>query len=118
MVKKGDIVTIVATAFITLLLFITSFMPKENLKAYVYADGELVHEADFKSVQRPYIFTVNGCEIEISEMGALFKHSSCPDKLCEKNGMLSKNTQTACCVPNTVVVVIKGDRSETDIVAY
>ena len=68
MVKKGDIATIVVTAFITLLLFITSFIPKENLKAYVYADGELVHEPDFKSVQRPYIFTVNGCEIEISEM--------------------------------------------------
>ena len=118
MVKKGDIVTIVVTVFITLLLFITSFMPKETLKAYVYADGELVHEADFASVERPYIFEVKDCEIEISPRGACFKHSGCPDKLCEKSGVLSKNTQTACCVPEKVVIVVKGSKTNNDVVTY
>lgn len=118
MVKKGDVVTIVLTSLITLLLFVASFMPEENLKAYIYADGKLVYEADFKNTENPYIFEVKDCEIEISEDGVRFKSSDCPDKLCEKSGMLSKNTQTACCVPNTVVLVIKGDKSETDIVTY
>lgn len=118
MVKKGDIVTIVTTAFITLLLFVTSFMPKENLKAYIYADGELVHELAFESTERPYVLEVKDCEIEVSSEGVCFRHSDCPDKLCEKSGIISKNTQTACCVPNAVVIVIKGDKSKTDIVAY
>lgn len=118
MVKKGDIVTIVITGFITLLLFITSFMPNENLKAYIYADGTLVHEVDFSQTDEPYMLTVKGCGIEIGKEGVSFKSSDCPDKLCEKSGVLSKNTQTACCVPQAVVIVIKGDKSDADIVAY
>ena len=118
MVKKGDIVTVVLTGFITLLLFITSFMPKENLTAYIYADGKLVHEADFINTAKPYTFTVSDCEIEISKNGVCFKNSDCPDKLCEKSGVLSKNTQTACCVPKMVVIVIKGDKPKNEIVTY
>lgn len=118
MARKGDIVTIVTTAFITLLLFVTSFMPAEGLKAYIYADGELVQEVDFKSTQKSYVLEVRDCEIEVSSEGLCFRHSDCPDKLCEKSGIISKNTQTACCVPNAVVIVIKSDKSKTDIVAY
>lgn len=118
MVKKGDIVTVIITALVTALLFLYSFIPKESLTAYIYADGNLAYEIDFKSTEKPYTVTVGSCVIEVTKEGVSFKESLCPDKLCEKSGKLSLNCDTAACIPNKVVILIKGNKNKNDTVTY
>lgn len=117
-VKKGDIITIVVTVFITAVLFVFSFIPYDNLKAYIYEDGSLIYEVDFKNVKTPYTVKAGKCEIEISSDGVSFKNGNCPDKLCEKSGKLYSNCATAACVPNKVVVLVKKSKNQNDAVTY
>jgi hypothetical protein len=57
--------------------------------------------------------------INISDGYARIAEADCPDKLCVKDGMISKPGQSLVCLPNKVVVEVKGVRdTETDDVAF
>ncbi len=43
--------------------------------------------------------------------------ADCPDKLCVAQGKISRSGQTIICLPNKVMVTIKGGKSEYDGVA-
>ncbi len=43
--------------------------------------------------------------------------ADCPDKLCVEQGRISRSGQTIICLPNKVMVTIKGGKSEYDGVA-
>jgi hypothetical protein len=40
--------------------------------------------------------------------------ADCPDKLCEKQGKISKNGQSIICLPNKIVIKINSD-TDTDV---
>lgn len=52
--------------------------------------------------------------LEIKENGAAMVHADCPDKLCIKQGTISYDGQSLCCLPHKVVVKIVGGE-ENDI---
>ncbi len=117
--KKGDVLIISLCVLLCALLFISSFTSKETLVATVYADGEAVKTVELSSVEKAYTFSVSGCEIKFEKDSVGFVSSSCKDKLCVKHGKLSKKNDTMACVPNKVVVAVKGTKNEkTDAVAY
>lgn len=58
-------------------------------------------------------------DIVADEKGAYVKDVICPDKVCQKTGLVSKVGQSIVCLPNKVVVFIDGvEESEVDDVSF
>ena len=117
--KKGDILIIAALCVISLLLFIPSFTVSDEKIASVYLDGELKEEIDLSAAKEAYTVEVGGCTLKIENGAVTFSESDCPDRLCVKRGSLSRSGDIMACVPNRVVVSIRGgSHSDFDAVAY
>lgn len=55
---------------------------------------------------------------EVRDGGICFVDADCPDKICEKAGLLTRVGETAVCLPRkTVITVISGTEQEVDAVA-
>lgn len=56
-------------------------------------------------------------KIVIANGEVWMEEADCPDKLCISQGKISRSGQTIICLPNKVMVTIKGGKSEYDGVA-
>lgn len=116
--KKGDIIIIASITIVSVLWFIISFLSfGEKQQARIYLDGEVYRAVDFSAVQDEEVITLDGCEIKITEDGACFLYSDCPDGLCVKRGMLTKSGDVMACVPKGITVEITGGRA-VDGISY
>lgn len=117
-IKKGDVVLIVSLGLICVLLFaLPLFSADKAAVAAVWHNGEKIQEIDLSTVNESYELTVGGCVLLVEEGSIRFSDADCPDKLCVRSGKLSKNGDTAACVPNKVVVVIENGEKSFDAVA-
>lgn len=116
--KKADALIIAFFALLCAFMFALSFSKSADLTAYVWSDGELVKQVVLSEIEEEHIESFSGCVISFSKDGVSFVSSTCRDKLCVKNGILSKNGDTMACVPNKVVVSVKNAKDEVDAVAY
>ena len=55
--------------------------------------------------------------IEIDGRSVRFSESTCPDQVCVRTGTLTRAGQTAVCLPNRVIVRLRGGEPEVDAVA-
>lgn len=109
---KGDIVLIISLCLIIVLSFLPSFSGgNEKLTAEVYYEGELIKTV-YLSECNGEEFVAGSCTLLFEKDGVAFIHSECPDKLCIKRGKLKRKGDTMACVPERVVVVIKGEKNE------
>lgn len=116
--KKGDIIIIASITIVSVLWFIISFLSfGEKQQVRIYLDGEVYRAVDFSAVQDEEVITLDGCEIKITEDGACFLYSDCPDGLCVKRGMLTKSGDVMACVPKGITVEITGGRA-VDGISY
>ncbi len=116
--KKGDIIIIASITIVSVLWFIISFLSLgEKQQVRIYLDGEVYRAVDFSAVQDEEVITLDGCEIKITEDGACFLYSDCPDGLCVKRGMLTKSGDVMACVPKGITVEITGGRA-VDGISY
>ena len=79
----------------------------------ITVDGETIATLP---LSRDTSFTCpNGVTVAIENGTARISHSPCPDRLCVKTGRLTKNGQTAVCLPCKTVVKIESHKvSEVD----
>ncbi len=118
LLKKGDIVIILSVALISLLWFmITLFSFGEKKQVRIYLDGELYKTVELSAVEAEETVSLDGCEIRITEDGACFLYSDCPDGLCVKRGMMTRSGDAMACVPKGITVEISGARS-VDGISY
>lgn len=118
-IKKGDVLIVAVLSLICVFLFAFPLLKgSENVVAAVWLDGEKVKEIDISSVSKSYEISVGSCVLSVEKGKIRFLSSDCPDKLCEKSGYLSKNGDTAACLPNKVVVKIETEKEKLDAVAY
>ncbi len=58
-------------------------------------------------------------DIVVDQNGAYVEDVICPDKVCQKTGVVSKVGQSIVCLPNKVIVFIDGEaESEVDDISY
>lgn len=119
-ITKGDIILVVSVLFISAVLFAFSFFGvSEELTAEIYVDGEKLHTIALNEVEESYTLTENYCQLLIEKDGVSFVYSDCSDKLCMKRGKLSKQGDTMACVPEKVVVILRGtQRRNIDAITY
>ena len=109
---KGDILLIVFLGILIVLLFVPSFTgTQEKLTAEIFYEGELTYSISLSEAEKEEI-TVGNCVLLLEKDGVSFVYSDCHDKLCVKRGKLKLKGDTMACVPEKVVAVIKGEKTE------
>lgn len=117
-IRKGDVLIIIAVAVISLLLFLGNLSNDGNRYAQVYENGELKCTVDLNKNEK-YEIDITGGRLLVENGEISYVSSDCPDGLCESFGRLSRVGDTASCVPNrTVVVVVGEDKDAPDAITF
>lgn len=126
--KKGDliIVVILAAAVIAWLGINKLGDSKTETQAIIETNGSIYKTVSIKpGMEQEKIHIELGNEkhidIVVDENGAFVEDVVCPDKICQKTGVVNKVGQSIVCLPNKVVVYIEGEAEaeiEIDDVSY
>lgn len=117
--KPGDFVIValvLALAAAVALPFLTG--GSEALYAEIYQDEKLVKRVLLTEGLHETV-TIDGSVqnvIEIDGRTIRFSESTCPDQVCVRTGTLTRSGQTAVCLPNRVIVRLRGGEPEVDAV--
>jgi len=77
--------------------------------ALVYENGKLIEKIDVKKDKTISLSLEKGkMDIEVKEGQIRISNSSCPHKICVNTGWISEPGRTIICVPNKVLVEMKG----------
>ena len=115
---RADFLIIAAVLLLSFLLFIPNLFKDQSLVAQVYVDGEVVQEINLDDVSKDYTFSPKeGTVISVKKGAICFCDATCKDELCINSGWLSSKGQTAACLPEKVVITIKGT-DKTDMMTY
>lgn len=125
--KKLDYVVIISLLVISLLssgIIVYSSAKTKYQSQYVEISvkGDLYKKIPFNSNTEETIdlkTDLGENVIKISKGFVQILEADCPDKVCVKDGSISKPGQSLVCLPNKVVVEIKGIKNaETDDVSF
>ncbi|MBE6912842.1 MAG: NusG domain II-containing protein [Oscillospiraceae bacterium] len=79
----------------------------------ISVNGEVVEEMP---LSRDGEVKIEGCIVKVEKGEVFVTESTCPDKVCERTGKISKSGESIICVPNHISVEISGERAN-DIIA-
>ena len=106
LIKKADIILIALVLLLVLLWFLLT-PEAENTLAVITVDGKVCKTVDLKSAKDEKIQIGN--MLIYADNGEIWVScSDCPDGLCENTGKIKRAGQIIACVPNKVVITIKG----------
>ncbi len=112
------IILIILVVVLSCVSFAVYNYKQTRVAAEVYKDGELIKTIDLNGVDNDYEFTVgdeNEYNIVRVENGRIrVMSASCPDKICVNQGYISDGLVPIVCLPNKVVIKIKGGEDEAD----
>lgn len=104
------IVFIIAAVFVFYAL-----LPESGETAVVSHNGDVIAEISL-DVSGEYAFPQVGGMVFTAGNGAVsVTESSCGDKTCMRTGKISRRGEAIICVPNKVIVEIKGSTKESDV---
>ena len=105
------IVSIIAAVFV----FYALLPENDGERAVVSRDGVVIAEIPLYS-SGEYVFTQVPHMVFAAGDGTVsVKESNCGDKTCMRTGKISRRGEAIICVPNKVVVEIKGSSKESDV---
>jgi hypothetical protein len=124
--KKGDFIVILVLVAAVLSWFAVNKLgeSKYERQIVIETNGSVYKTIPMSMGMKPqdiYIELENGKHIDIvvDENGAYVKSVECPDKVCQKTGLVSRVGQSIVCLPNKVVVYIEGKtESEVDDISF
>lgn len=94
-------------------LIVNTFVYKEGSSVEIYSGSELIKTLSLTEDIEYEISVDDHTNIIKIENGSVSMiDADCPDKLCEKQGKISKNGMSIICLPNKIVVKIN---SNTDM---
>lgn len=126
MFKKWDIIIIVV-------LMIISFLPEvilvmilgkgyDNTYAEVTIAGELYKNIPLSEHKGEEIIEINSKTgvniIKVSDDKISIVEANCPDKVCMKPGFIHKPGESLVCLPNRLMIQIKGNTEEDIIISH
>jgi hypothetical protein len=124
--KKGDIIIavilIAAVGFWLYNNYISNNTSVSNL--VVEVNGSVYKKISVKELKKEQLIHIDfennkHIDIKANETGTWVEDVVCPDKLCQKTGIINKVGQNIVCLPNKVVIYYESDvKSEVDNVSY
>ena len=118
--RKNDIILAAVLVVIAALIWLFIYMARsEGAYVLVTVDGEVFGEYPLDTdteIRRGDDESYN--ILVIKDGSAAITEASCPDKLCVNQGKISYDGQSVICLPNKVVVEVRGgEKSDYDAVA-
>lgn len=99
-----------------LLFFWNAIRGTEGNEAVIWIDGK---EYQRVSLWEEKEIPVGEGNVVVTGRGSAYmKWADCPDQICVHHRPVSKNGENIVCLPNRVVVEIKGEDSAVDVTAY
>ena len=117
-IRIFDIFIIALLLLLCVLWFSIGFIGGDSLTATVYLDGKEVFSASLNEFETPEEKEFSGVTLLFESDGVTFAKSDCANRLCVKAGKLSRAGDAMACIPNKVVVELKGEKKDADIVTY
>lgn len=109
-----DVILVLLLVIIIGTLFIFLRVPDETGERFViYLNGEVYGEYTMNEDCR--IDISDCCSVSVSNHKVCMLYSDCPNQICVLHSAISKPGEIICCVPNSVLIQIKG-KSEYDFV--
>lgn len=111
---RSDLIIILVLGVIAIAALILFNRGERAAYAEIIHDNELIARLSLKEDQ---IYTPEGFDVtfEIRDGAAAFISSDCPDKICVNTGFISKEGQSAVCLPNRLTLRITGGSNEADV---
>lgn len=115
--KKNDLILIIFLTLASAVMLIgISLFSQKGATVVVSVDGKEV--ASFP-LDEDTIYNIGGYHggeniLEVKDGKAHLTDASCPDKLCVNMGYISKSGQSIICLPNKVVIEIKGNTKDNN----
>lgn len=108
------LVIVLITIAVCIYIYLNVINPKYGATVQILVDGEVTQEYDLYSSQKVTIETENGGQnILVIDNGECYlEDANCPDKLCVKQGVISKSGQSIICLPHKVVITIAGGEEQ------
>ena len=117
---KRDIILVLSMVIIAAAAFliINFAVKKDGSYAVIKVDGKVIKTLDLNSGETT--IEVNGYQggvnkVVINDGKVSMTEADCPDELCVKTGKISRVGETIVCLPNRVVVEIKGSPDDDSI---
>lgn len=116
--RRTDITVIAVALILSFLLFIPGLFNDDNLIAQIYVEGKEIVEINLNDVSEAYTFSPkSGTVISVKKGAICFCEASCKDEICIESGWLTSKGHTAACLPERIVITIKG-ADKTDMMTY
>lgn len=90
-----------------------------NLSCVIKVEGEVVKTIPLSSVDKEYSIEIDGelpVVVHLTSSSVKVETASCPDKLCEHTGEITRSGQSIVCLPSKVSVTLESDINEFDAV--
>ncbi|EOU1681135.1 NusG domain II-containing protein [Clostridium perfringens] len=122
--KKWDLIIIIVLILLSLMpirLLISSNNSGDLKRVIISVNGEEYESLEFKENVNEIIKIEEGLgvnEICIKEREVYMNHSNCTDKVCMRQGKISKVGESIVCLPNRVFIEIKGEEEAECILSY
>ena len=122
LIAKNDIVLIFVLLFCAFFIWLVFFFKSsENTIAVIESNGKIIKEINLTNLNEELSFSIDGydgIEVKIKAQNGkiCFEDAKCSDLICVRTGYLSKDGQTAVCLPAKVSISIKGGEKTVDAV--
>jgi len=107
---KNDLKLILLLCLVVTLLFLLRniFTGRGGMRVIVMQDGNRTAEYDLSDTVNTVIKSPSGGSntLHISDKKVWISDASCPDKICEKQGPISREGEMIVCLPNRLSVSI------------
>lgn len=114
--RKNDFILVGCLLVAALILFAV-IKPSDvcGSAAVVYVNGTEVSRYPLDT-NGSYVLNNGTNTLVIENRKAYVTDSLCPDKLCEKQGMIYYENQSIVCLPNRLTVMIEGGEGNFDVI--
>ena len=113
--RIADVSVIAFFLLVSLLLFLFLRGGKEGSEVRVMVEGK---EIGVYSLSKDGEYSLNGGTntLIIKDGEAFMTDADCPDKLCVRQGKISRNGETITCLPNKLTVTVIDEKGDVDLV--
>ena len=93
-------------------LLLPRMQKSEQLIAEIYEDGRPVRTVVLSALTKEETITVGRVTLIAAKTGIRFVNAPCPDQHCVRYGMLTRPGETMACVPEKIVVRLRGGTAD------
>ncbi len=118
--SKKDLIIIMAVLLVSAVMYVMLNSSENGKTATVTVEGKTVHTINLDSEEEHIVIIEDSdypLEVHYDSTGIWIENATCPDKLCENSGKITKSGESIICIPGRTTVVFDAE-SEFDAITH